>query len=71
MSVPISLVELGKPNLNVAEERVMREGMHLAQILADAKLCDEHYEARNASRHTSRESSLKPEKAPSASHGRG
>ncbi|KIJ31245.1 hypothetical protein M422DRAFT_267051 [Sphaerobolus stellatus SS14] len=39
------LVELGKPNLNVAKERVMREGMRLAQILADAKLRDEHYEA--------------------------
>ncbi|KIJ48039.1 hypothetical protein M422DRAFT_248201 [Sphaerobolus stellatus SS14] len=65
------LVELGKPNLNVAEERVMREGMHLAQILAEQKACDEHYEARNASHHTSRESSLEPEKAPSASHGRG
>ncbi|KIJ26426.1 hypothetical protein M422DRAFT_272471 [Sphaerobolus stellatus SS14] len=63
-------VDLGKPNLNVAKERVMREGMRLAQILADAKLRDEHYEARNASRHTSRESSLEPEKAPSASRGR-
>ncbi|KIJ38157.1 hypothetical protein M422DRAFT_259313 [Sphaerobolus stellatus SS14] len=41
------LVELGKPNLNVAEE------------------------PRNASRHTSCESSLEPEKAPSASRGRG
>ena len=65
------LVELGKPNLNVAEERVMREGMRLAQILADAKARDECYEARNASRHTSREPSLEPEKAPSASRGRG
>ncbi|KIJ44810.1 hypothetical protein M422DRAFT_251795 [Sphaerobolus stellatus SS14] len=67
------LVELGKPNLNVAKEHVMREGMHLAQILAEQKACDEHYEARNASRQTSCESSLEPEKAPSASrdHGRG
>ncbi|KIJ23584.1 hypothetical protein M422DRAFT_275799 [Sphaerobolus stellatus SS14] len=64
------LVELGKPNLNVAEEHVMREGMRLAQILADAKLRDKHYEARNASRHTSRKSSLEPKKAPSASRGR-
>ncbi|KIJ44882.1 hypothetical protein M422DRAFT_251506 [Sphaerobolus stellatus SS14] len=65
------LVELGKPNLNVAEEHVMREGMRLAQILADAKARDECYEARNASRHTSRKSSLEPEKAPSASRDRG
>ncbi|KIJ35480.1 hypothetical protein M422DRAFT_262256 [Sphaerobolus stellatus SS14] len=47
-------VELGKPNLNVAEESR-----------------DEHYEARNASCQTSREPSHEPEKARSASHGRG
>ncbi|KIJ23002.1 hypothetical protein M422DRAFT_276499 [Sphaerobolus stellatus SS14] len=29
------VVELGKPNLNVAKEHVMREGIHLAKILAD------------------------------------
>ncbi|KIJ32543.1 hypothetical protein M422DRAFT_265558 [Sphaerobolus stellatus SS14] len=65
------LVELGKPNFNVAEEHVMREGMHVAQILADAKAHDECYEARNASHQTSHEPLLESKKAPSASHGRG
>ncbi|KIJ26003.1 hypothetical protein M422DRAFT_272965 [Sphaerobolus stellatus SS14] len=65
------LVELGKPNLNVAKECVMQEGMCIAQILADAKARDEHYKACNASCQTSREPSLEPEKASSASRGRG
>ncbi|KIJ37132.1 hypothetical protein M422DRAFT_260523 [Sphaerobolus stellatus SS14] len=60
-----ALMELGKPNFNVAKEHVMQEGMCLAQILTDTKAHDKHYKAHNALQQASRKPSLEPEKAPS------